>query len=70
MSNDVSKFFAERLIKLRNERGYTQEEFAELCDLDRTYIGRLENLKRNPTLPVLAKIAKALNMELWQLLKP
>ena len=69
MSNDTSKRFAERLCKLRKERGYSQEKFAEVCDLHRTYIGKLERLERNPTLPVLDRIARALDMELWELLK-
>lgn len=69
MSNDISKQFAERLRELRTERGYSQEKFAEVCDLHRTYVGRLERLERNPTLVVLDKIARALDMEVWELLK-
>jgi transcriptional regulator with XRE-family HTH domain len=37
--------------------------------LDRTYVGRIENLKRNPTLSTLVKIAKAFDIEVWELLK-
>jgi len=69
MSSSISEKFASKLKRLRKEKGYSQEEFAFLCHLDRTYIGRIENLKRNPTLPVLEKIAKRLNMELSELLK-
>ncbi len=68
MSSDISIKFAQKLKKLRKEKGYSQEELAFLCDLDRTYIGRLENLKRNPTLPVMDKIAKAFNMEISEML--
>ena len=69
MSNNISELFAQKLRKLRTERHYSQEKFAELCDIERTYVGKLERLERNPTLPVLAKIAKALDMEVWELLK-
>ena len=68
MSSNISIKFAEKLKMLRKEKGYSQEEFAFLCGLDRTYIGRLENLKRDPTLPVLDKIANAFKIELYELL--
>lgn len=69
MSDNISESFAERLCKLRTERGYSQEKFAELCDVHRTCIGKLERLERNPTLPVLDRIAKALDLEVRKLLK-
>ena len=69
MSNSISIQFAEKLRKIRAELGYSQEQFAEVCDLHRTYIGKLERLERNPTLVVLDKIARALDMEVWELLK-
>jgi transcriptional regulator with XRE-family HTH domain len=70
MSSDISVEFAKKIRRLRIEHGYSQEELAFLCGLDRTYIGRLENLKRNPTLPVINKIAGAFDMEVWEILKP
>ena len=69
MSSNISIQFAQRIKQLRLAQGLSQEELAFKCGLDRTYIGRLENLKRNPTLPVIAKIAAAFNMEVWELLK-
>ena len=69
MSSNISIQFAKRIKQLRLAQGLSQEELAFKCGLDRTYIGRLENLKRNPTLPVIAKIAAAFNMEVWELLK-
>ena len=69
MSSNISIQFAQRIKQLRLVQGLSQEELAFKCGLDRTYIGRLENLKRNPTLPAIAKIAAAFNMEGWELLK-
>lgn len=69
MSSNISIQFAQRIKQLRLVQGLSQEELAFKCGLDRTYIGRLENLKRNPTLPAIAKIAAAFNMEVWELLK-
>ena len=45
----------------------SQEEFAFLCDIDRTYIGRIERLERKPTIVILDKIAKGLNIKLKDL---
>lgn len=70
MSNEVAKKLSEKIIKLRKEYGMSQEELAFAANVDRTYIGRIENLKRSPTLKTLEKLAKAFNMEVWELLKP
>ena len=53
MSSKILIKFAEKLKKLRKERGLSQEALALLCDIDRTYIGRIENMKRNPSLEIL-----------------
>lgn len=68
MVRDVKKLFAERLIKLRQERNLTQEELALLCGIDRTHIGRMERLERTPGLEVLDKIAIGLKISLKELL--
>jgi len=59
--------FGERLRKLRQETGLSQEAFAELCGLDRTYISGIERGKRNVSLENLKLIAKALNTSLSRL---
>jgi len=68
MKRDVKKIFAERLIKIRTERGLTQERLALLCKIDRTHIGRIERLERVPGLEILDKIAIGLDMPLGELL--
>lgn len=68
MSSDILIKFAGKLKKLRKERGLSQEALALLCDIDRTYIGRIENIKRNPSLEILNKIAKELGIKLIELL--
>ncbi|QWA09712.1 helix-turn-helix transcriptional regulator [Sodalis ligni] len=50
--------------KLRLQAGLSQEAFADLCGLDRTYISGIERGVRNPTLEVLAIIAAALHIDL------
>lgn len=68
MSSEVLYKFSQRLKMLRQERGLSQEGLALLCNIDRTYVGRLENLKRNPSLEILSKIADGLGMTLSELL--
>lgn len=54
--------FGAAVRSLRLENGYSQEEFADHCGLDRTYIGGVERGERNIGLVNIAKIATALNI--------
>lgn len=59
---------AENIVNYRKKKGLTQEELAHNADIDRTYIGYIENAKHNVTLGVLQKIAKALDTTILSLL--
>lgn len=50
--------------QLRQERGYTQEEFADRCGFFRTYLSRIETGAANPTLNAVEVIAIALGVKL------
>ena len=63
----VRKDFGKRLQSLRKQQGYSQEKFAEMCDLHRTYIGSVERGERNISLENIAKVAAALDIEISQL---
>ena len=65
---DVRKKFGKRLRALREERGWSQEEFADRAGLHRTYVSAVERGVRNPTLSVLERLAKALGIKLSELL--
>ena len=54
---------------LRVERGWTQEELAFKAKKHPTYIGGIERGERNPTLTVLADIARAFGVSLAVLLE-
>jgi transcriptional regulator with XRE-family HTH domain len=64
------QILAVNLIRLRKERGWTQEALAHECDLHRTYIGDIERHARNVTIDNIEKLANALGVETWVLLKP
>lgn len=55
-----------RLKELRNEKGLSQEKFSFICELDRTYIASIEQGKRNVSIANIEKIAKALDMSVYQ----
>ncbi len=61
---------AENVVTARKELGITQEELAFKAEIDRTYIGYIENSKHNITLGMLIKIASALNLNINDLLRP
>jgi transcriptional regulator with XRE-family HTH domain len=54
--------------RLRRRKGMTQEELAFEAEIDLTYMGGIERGKRNPSLLVMARIAKALSVPLAKLL--
>ena len=55
------------IIKLRKEKGLSQEKFALEADVDRRYMSDLENGKRNPSLEIIEKIANRLEMPISEL---
>ena len=67
--NDVLKRFGNRVRELRKAAGYSQEEFADRCDLDRSYLGGIERGERNLALRNIEQIAKALGLSISDLLK-
>ena len=69
MSKEILKKFAKKLKILREEKGLTQEELACDAGVSRSTIGMLEVAKRDITLSKLEKIAKALDVDPYELLK-
>ena len=65
---DIKKNFGIRVKDLRISKRYSQEKLAELSDLDRTYIPGIESGKRNVSIVVVEKIAKAFNITISELL--
>ena len=66
---DSLKQFGDKVRSVRITKGLSQEQLAELCDLDRTYIGGVERGERNIGLRNLLKIAAALNIKAQKLLE-
>jgi len=66
---DIRIRFGKALRQKRSKMGVSQEAFADLCGLDRTYVGGIERGERNVALVNLEKIAKALNLSLSELFR-
>ena len=61
--------FGARVRALRNSRGLSQEAFAALCSLDRTYISGIERGVRNVSLANIKILAEALGITLSELMQ-
>ncbi len=59
---DIRRRVGLNLRHYREKLGLSQEEFAFECGLHRTYVSGVERGVRNPTVVVLAKLAKALGV--------
>jgi len=59
---DVRQRLAKNLRRLRTERGWSQEDFADRAGLHRTYVSDIERGARNPTITVVEKLAVPLGL--------
>jgi transcriptional regulator with XRE-family HTH domain len=59
--------FGARVRELRGARGLSQEALADAAEMDRTYVGGIERGERNPSLENIARVAKALSVEIADL---
>lgn len=66
---DILKVFGTNLRKYREEKKISQEKFAELAGLHRTYISDVERFQRSISLGNVQKIADALEIETYLLFK-
>ncbi|MFT3663033.1 MAG: helix-turn-helix transcriptional regulator [Gordonia sp. (in: high G+C Gram-positive bacteria)] len=60
---DLQKAVGRNLRAYRLERGLSQEKFAEVLGVHRTYMGGLERGERNLTLRSVERIAERLNLD-------
>lgn len=63
----IKEKFGNRVRALRTQANLSQEKFALLIEMDRTYLASLENGKRNVSLENIYKIARGFNITMEQL---
>ena len=66
---DMRKVVGLNVLRLRRERGISQEELSFRSGFGRAYLSGLETGKRNPTIVSLWEIASALDAEPVELLR-
>jgi transcriptional regulator with XRE-family HTH domain len=67
--SDARKVFASRLRQIRQGKGLSQEELADRAGLHRTYVGSVERGERNISIDNIERLAKALEIDIIELLK-
>jgi transcriptional regulator with XRE-family HTH domain len=54
---DIRLRLARNIRTLRQEKGWSQEEYADRAEIHRTYVSDIERGRRNPTITVVEKLA-------------
>jgi len=65
----ISKKLGGNIKRIRDKNGMTQGDICRAVGMDRSYMSAIENGKKNVTLGVLEKLAKALDVSVDELLK-
>lgn len=66
--SELSIAFGQLVRKHRKEKNISQEKLALLCNIDRSYMGRIERGEVNITLERLYELADALKISVSELL--
>lgn len=67
--DDIRFKFGRAVRQRRSRMRLSQEAFADLCGLDRTYVGGIERGERNVALVNIEKIAKAFRISISELFR-
>lgn len=66
--SDPRLLFGKKLVQLRKERGWSQEQLALESGLARSYLGGIERGQRNIALLNVCRLAETLNVSASQLM--
>jgi transcriptional regulator with XRE-family HTH domain len=67
VDNDDIKHFGNNLKARRTARSWTQDDLAERALLNPKYVGEMERGDRNPSLDVICRLARALDVDVAEL---
>lgn len=65
---DIRQRLGSNIRRLRQAKGWSQEEFADRAGIHRTYVSDIERGRRNPTVTVLERLASPLGVTAGKLL--
>jgi transcriptional regulator with XRE-family HTH domain len=66
---DMRKLVGRNVKRIRQEKGLTQEQLADLSGFSQQYISGLEQGRRNPTVVSLYELATALGVSHMELMR-
>jgi len=66
---DIRQRLAKNLRRLRTDKGWSQEDYADRAGIHRTYVSDIERGARNPTIMIVEKLAKPLDVSAAVLLE-
>jgi len=69
MRDGLQRTIGQRIRKLREDQGLSQEELAARCKCHRTYVGMVERAEKSISVAALAKFAKCLKTTMSSLLE-
>ncbi len=67
---DMRKLVGRNVRRIRQRKGLTQEQFAEISGFSQQYISGLEQGRRNPTVVTVYELASALGVSHVDLVRP
>jgi transcriptional regulator with XRE-family HTH domain len=67
---DMRKLVGRNVRRIRQKKGLTQEQLAEISGFSQQYISGLEQGQRNPTVVTLYELASALGVSHIELVRP
>ena len=69
MTKMTRKAIGARIRFLREQNGLTQVTFANMVNVERTYLSKIESGERNPSIDMLERIAGGFDMSLSEFLE-
>lgn len=66
---DMRRLVGRNVLRIRKNRGLTQEALAEISGFSQQYISGLEKGQRNPTVITLYELSRALDVDFIDLLR-
>ncbi|WP_293952391.1 MULTISPECIES: helix-turn-helix domain-containing protein [unclassified Sphingobacterium] len=69
---DIKTFIVigENIRRIRAEKGFSQQDVANRCDVDRAKISSIENSKEDFVFTTLLEISRALNVDILEIICP
>jgi Helix-turn-helix. len=70
MEGELQRIVGANIRHLRRRRGMSQEQFADMVGVHRTYLGGVERGERNLSLQSVERIAEGADVSPFELLRP